>query len=173
MEIFKDFGIQPVLLAAQVVNFVILILLLRKFLYNPILKLLEERKAKIEKAQQDAQELEKQLANLSIKQDQIIKNANNQAETIIKEAKETAATHSEKMIEETKIYSQEIINQAKKTALNERKEVYQKVKADLASTIVKVIEGLVGKIISQKDHQKLLNQAIEGVEHEKGSTKES
>ena len=48
MEFLKDFGVNPILLLAQIVNFTVLLILLKKFFYKPILKVLEERKHKIE-----------------------------------------------------------------------------------------------------------------------------
>ena len=48
MEIIKQFGINPILLAAQVVNFIVLLFIFKKLLYKPILKVLDERKKKIE-----------------------------------------------------------------------------------------------------------------------------
>jgi len=43
MDILNQFGIKPVLLAAQVVNFLALLFILKKFLYQPILKVLKTR----------------------------------------------------------------------------------------------------------------------------------
>jgi len=48
MEILKEFGIQPTLLLAQIVNFLIILFVLKKFFYKPIIKVLDARKKRIE-----------------------------------------------------------------------------------------------------------------------------
>src|SRR3989344_8353758 len=87
MEILKQFGINPVLLAAQVVNFLILLFILKKFLYKPILKVLDERKRKIEESLNNATEIERKLSQTN--------------ETIEKMIGK-AALDAQKMLDETK-----------------------------------------------------------------------
>ena len=59
MDILSQFGVKPILLAAQVVNFLILLFILKKFLYGPILKVLSERRKKIEDSLKNVEEIEK------------------------------------------------------------------------------------------------------------------
>ena len=61
MEIIRNFGIQPVLLLAQIVNFLIILYLLQKFFYKPIVKLLEQRKKRIEESLKNADLIEEKL----------------------------------------------------------------------------------------------------------------
>ncbi len=56
MEILNNFGFEPILFVAQIVNFVIIYLLLKKFLYKPVLKLLKERRDIITKGLKQAEE---------------------------------------------------------------------------------------------------------------------
>jgi F-type H+-transporting ATPase subunit b len=62
MDILHEFGVQPILLLAQIVNFAILFFLLRKFLYGPLLKILEQRRNTIKESLKNAEKIEKQLA---------------------------------------------------------------------------------------------------------------
>jgi len=61
MEVFKNFGIQPTLLFGQIVNFVIILFLLRKFFYGKIVDMLELRRNKIEESLKNAQLIEENL----------------------------------------------------------------------------------------------------------------
>ncbi len=65
MDILNEFGIKPILLAAQVVNFLILLYILKRFLYKPILKVLNERKNKIADSLKNAEEIERKLVEIS------------------------------------------------------------------------------------------------------------
>ena len=89
MEILKNFGIQPILLLAQIVNFTIILFVLKKFFYRPITKVLEDRKKRIEESLKNADEIEARLKKTEGKTAQILEEARAQAQNII------ATTNSE------------------------------------------------------------------------------
>src|SRR4030067_222054 len=72
MEVLEDFGVEPILLLAQVVNFVILLYILKRFLYKPILKVLEERKKRIETSVKQSEDIQKRFDEMSKKQTEIL-----------------------------------------------------------------------------------------------------
>ena len=83
----EKLGIQPVQLLAQVFNFLILIILLRKYLYKPILKMLEERRKKIEEGLKSSEQAKKELDEAEKKKAEIISKAKLEASKIMDEAK--------------------------------------------------------------------------------------
>lgn len=100
-------GINPIYLVGQVVNFIILMWVLKKFIYGPVLKKLEERAKETKKGLETAEKLasqqeeweknqKKQLQKVQEETSAIIAKARNQAkkekEIIVKEAKEEAKT---------------------------------------------------------------------------------
>src|SRR4030043_2475120 len=87
MEIFKSFGIQPALLIAQIVNFLIILILLKKFFYKPITKILEERKKRIEESLKNADLIEERLKKTEEKSAQILDETRKNAQDLIDEAK--------------------------------------------------------------------------------------
>ena len=56
MEILKNLGFDPVMLAAQIVNFLIILYLLKRFLYKPILEMLKKREDSIKEGLKQAEE---------------------------------------------------------------------------------------------------------------------
>ena len=62
MEILENFGVNPVLLAAQIVNFIIVLFILKKFLYKPILDLLKKRQFTIKEGLKQAEATAKEAA---------------------------------------------------------------------------------------------------------------
>src|SRR3990167_10143452 len=90
MQIFESFGIQPTLLLAQIVNFLIILFLLQKFFYKPIIKMLEGRKKRIKESLENADLIEEKLKNTQEKSTQIIKEAQKNAQDLITEAKNRA-----------------------------------------------------------------------------------
>ncbi len=163
MEILNQFGIKPILLAAQVVNFLILLFILKKFLYKPILKVLEERKKKIAESLQNAEEIEKRLAEIGERE----------AEALLKSAKE-----SEKMIKDAGAEGSQIIVDAHKTAeqivnkaveegkllmIQENEKLQQSVRENVADLIFMVVGKVTGKLLTKKDQEKILKESIKDI----------
>jgi F-type H+-transporting ATPase subunit b len=167
MEILKEFGVQPILLLAQVVNFLVLIWLLKRFLYKPVLKVLEERKKQIETSVLKAEEINLRLTEIDSKQNQILKSAHLQASKIIEDAKINAREISEKMITDTKIEAENIILTAAKQAQIENEVAKKRLKNDISALVVKAVSALTGKILDQKDHQKLILESLKESNYEK------
>src|SRR2546426_11611545 len=95
------FGWNPWLFLSQVISFVIVALLLRRFAYKPILAVLEERRRQIEKAQLNAEKIKRQLAEAEQRDAEILTRANAEAQKMIDEARESNAHLAESKQQET------------------------------------------------------------------------
>ena len=87
MEILNNFGFEPILFFAQIVNFLIIYLVLKKFLYKPLLKVLNDRKHKIEEGLKSAEESNRLLKETIDKEQEILKNAQLDAKKLLVDAK--------------------------------------------------------------------------------------
>src|SRR5438067_7740352 len=94
-ETLETFGWNWQLFLSQVISFVIVALLLRRFAYKPILAVLEERRRKIEEGQLNAEKIKKELAEAEKRYQEIIAKADADAQKMIDEARESAAHLSE------------------------------------------------------------------------------
>src|SRR5438093_6463770 len=79
----ETFGWNPWLFFSQVISFVIVALLLRRFAYRPILAVLEERRRRIEEGQINAEKIKKQLAEAQQRYAEILAKANEDAQKMI------------------------------------------------------------------------------------------
>ena len=71
--LLEKLGLEPHILLAQIINFLILIFVLRRFLYKPLIKFLDKRKDIIEKGLNDAQKAKEELSKIqTIKEEKII-----------------------------------------------------------------------------------------------------
>ncbi len=86
----EKLGINWIQFGAQLVNVGILVVVLKKFLFKPILKILESRRDLVEKQQEKEAELEKRLADLGKKEQEIIKKAKVSADDLLKDAQKEA-----------------------------------------------------------------------------------
>jgi len=159
MEALQSLGINWRALVSQVVNFLILLVLLRMFLYKPILNLLEQRKAKIEKGLEDAQVAEQQLHDAQEKSNSIIKQANHKAQSIVAAAEKQAKDVTAKETATAKEKSQQIITSAKKQAEVEKAKAILQAKAAVGTMVALSTE----KIIREKSDADSLDKIISGI----------
>ena len=160
MEIFKDFGIQPILLLAQIINFVILLFLLKRFLYKPILKVLEERKKRIETLLKQAEEIQKKFAQANVEQEKILDTAKLQASKIIENAKEEAKVLSRKLQEETNKEIESTLERAKSALQLEKQKMISEAKGKIVDIVVLVTEKVTAKTLQKAEKEKLVNNAL-------------
>jgi F-type H+-transporting ATPase subunit b len=128
-QLIDTFGINWKILIVQIVNFFILLALLKYLLYGPFVNLIESRRAQIIKGVADAERADSALRDADAKKTDILANASIEAEKIVATARETGKTREaellkegqqkyERMLVEANMKSEEI----KRTALEESKE---------------------------------------------------
>ncbi|MBI2334577.1 F0F1 ATP synthase subunit B [Candidatus Daviesbacteria bacterium] len=163
MEILKDFGINPLLLAAQVVNFFILLFILKRFLYKPVLKVLEERKKRIEESLKQAEEIEKKLQATEEQSEKIIAKSLQQAQKILDETKQAAA----RMLEGAKETSAEIISDAnvKASEIVKIRQVMleQQIREHAGDLIILAFEKIIGKRLTGKEQKEIIEEEMKNI----------
>src|SRR5229473_2105965 len=120
IEMLRDtgdtFGWNPWLFLSQVVSFMIVALLLRRFAYKPILAVLEDRRRKIEEGQLNAEKIRKELAEAEKRYQEIVAKANADAQRMIDEARESSAHVAERKQQEAIAAAEQILAKAKEAA---------------------------------------------------------
>ena len=160
MEIIKEFGIQPVLLLAQIVNFVIILFLLKKFFYKPIIKILEDRKKKIEESLKNAQLIEERLNKTEEKSAQILEEARKNAQILIGDAKKEAdRIAAQATLEARKSVEQTLID-VKVQIEQQRIEMKKQLEKDTLSLVIEVVKKVLGRTLKPQERLDLTNKSI-------------
>lgn len=151
------------LLVAQVVNFLILLFILKKFLYKPILKVLEERKKKIEESLKNAEAIEKRLLEANQEYEKILNEALEESRKILNQSKEVGI----QIMEESKETAAKIIGKATEQALEikktEKVKLEQEVREHLGALIVLAFEKITGKRITKEDQKEIIEREIKNL----------
>lgn len=163
MEILNQFGINPLLLLAQVVNFFLLLFILKKFLYKPILKVLEERKKKIEESLKNAEEIEKRLLEIGQLQEKEIQKATKIGQQIIKDALDSA----NQIYEETKVnaekLSDKLVKQTKLQLQQQEQQLEDSIRAHVADLVFSIVQKVTGKVLTKQDKIKIAEESIKNL----------
>ena len=162
-KILSDFGVQPVYLAAQTVNFIILLLILKRFLYKPILKVLEDRKKTVSDSLVKAEQIEVQLQTTELESALKLSEVSKQAKIILDNASHTADQIITDAHEKAQADIELMIEKSKKSILVEREMMKNEMGDELAGLVLQGIERIVGKVIDHPDHIKIVDQAIQGI----------
>lgn len=163
MNFLSDFGVQPMLLAAQVVNFLVLLFILKKLLYAPILKILEKRKELIVKTIKNAEESERIYQEAGEKADEILANAAEESRKALDETKKMG----DQMLEEYNKMGAEILERANQEALRimegEKERLIQQVRENVGSLVIAVVKKVTGKVLTKEDQKKLFEKEIRNI----------
>ena len=148
----------------MVLSFSIVLFLLVKFAWKPILNALKEREDSIDEALQSAQKAREEMSHLKADNEQIIKEAKQQREKLIREAKETR----EKIVEEAKVEANKeanrIIEKAKTVIQNEKKAAITEIKDQISLISVDIAEKLIKQELSEKNKKDdLINNLLEEI----------
>ena len=149
MEALANLGIDWKLLLAQVVNFGILLFILKRYAYQPMLRLMDERTAKIEKGLLDAEAAQVKLREMEEKEKAVLAEARVEAKKILTETDEAAKKRDAMKMTETEERVTKLLADAEvKMALDQEKMVAQ-AKTELAETVVLAVE----KILKEKSEK--------------------
>lgn len=160
MEILQNFGFEPVLFAAQIVNFLILAFIFKKYLYKPILKVLAERKAKITQSLEDAQKAKDALEEADAKRDEIIKKASTESQKIIEEAKTGAEELKNEILAKSRVDGEKIIKDAREQIDTEMQKAVSEVKSMAIDLSQKVLERALSELFTKGEKEKILKRNI-------------
>ena len=160
-ELIKTFHIDIKLIIAQLVNFAIVLFVLKKYAYGPVLKMMQERTDKIEKGMADAESAGKKILEIAEQEKTVLVEARRQAQEIVTKAEEIAKKNKEEIIVEAKNQSEKILSDSAKKIEQEKNQMLQEVKGQIADLIISATGKVIReKIDSEKDAQ-LIKNAIE------------
>ncbi len=143
MDILNNIGINPIFLLAQVLNFAVLAFLLRTLLYGPITKMLDERRAKIEKSLQDAEAAEKARANAETEKQKILDGARAEAQKIRAEANQQAEQAAAKIRADAQLEAEKIKANALAGLSGERDKMLSELRGQIAALAIAASNKLI------------------------------
>lgn len=143
--IIHVFGIDWKLLAIQIVNFLILLYILKHFLYAPLLRTLDERRALIAKGVNDAETAEKNLKIAEEKGQELIKASAKKADEALSSAMTSAAHLKERAVQEAEVTKATILKAAETEKERIKKQALFEAEAEIAKLAILGAEKILKK----------------------------
>lgn len=161
MEILKNFGFEPGFFVAQIINFLILAFVFKRFMYKPLLKMLKDREQKIKTGIEEANQAHEALEKANLEKDKLIQQASIEAEKIIENTKISAEKIKESMLEESKLASEKILVDAQtqiKSAMEKVEKDAKNLALDLSKTI---LDKVIHEMFTKEEKEKILKRNIQ------------
>jgi F-type H+-transporting ATPase subunit b len=143
-----------------VVNLLILFILLRIFLFKPVLGMIEKRKGVIQSSLSDAEKANTDAKALKTQYENSLKEAKKEGFEIVSEAKDRAQTQYDQIIEKANADASQIVKQATAAAVADRERLLKETQAEIVGVALAAAEKLLGSKVDDEANRDMLNKFL-------------
>lgn len=137
----------------QLLIFIFLVLLLKKFAWKPILDTVNERESSIKNAMSEAEKARNEMASIQESNQKVLKEARAEREALLKEARVTSAEMVALAKTNAQIEANKIIAQAQEAIINEKRTAVNELKNQVAQISLEIAEKIIETELDNKDKQ--------------------
>lgn len=152
----EKLGIEPSLLLAQIINFSIIVVVLTKFLYKPILAMLAKRKKEIEEGLAITERMRVQEEKLGARKERLLSEARKEARVILEDAKKQAKDVEQEIVATAHKEAGEIIEKAKREASATHDALAGDIRKEVVELAAAMAKQLVSSVLSPGDQHTLI-----------------
>lgn len=160
----KTFGLKGWFFAAQVINFFIVIWVLKKYAFGPVQAMLEQRRLRIAEGEEKLKRIEKQLADSEETTAAAIAKANDEAVRLINEAKDGAHAFTEQKSQDAIAQAQQILAKAEAAAKADRERLTTELKGEFGRLVAATTAQVTGKVLTDADQKRINEEALAKVD---------
>ena len=161
MEVQQFVSITPWTMIFQICNLLILAKLLKKFLFKPVQKILNQRQQEIDSSYQKAEEDRNTAEKLKDEYTQRLASARDEADTLVRNAVAEANHRGEAIVDEANQTAAHLKRKAEDEIAQERLKVYDSLKNDISDMAVAIAGKVVGREINAEDQAHLVDDFLQ------------
>ncbi|MCK5032667.1 MAG: F0F1 ATP synthase subunit B [Calditrichia bacterium] len=143
------------------ITFVVLLFLLYKIAWKPILSAIDNREKLIQDSIEQAEKAKKESEELLEKHEKLIRNAEEEAQKIIKENKELAEKSRQELIEHAKEESNKLREKAKLEIEHEKESALQALRSEVVDLTMTATKKLIGDVLDDSKHRGIIENYIQ------------
>jgi F-type H+-transporting ATPase subunit b len=157
----------PGLFIWTILTFLVLVTILAKFAWGPLLKALDARQETIRKSLDDAEQAKRELERLQGESAQIVRQARVEAESIIAQSRGDATRLREEMRQSAKAEAEGIVKNAERQIQLETTRAVQQIRNEAIDLSVMIASKIIQRNISREDNERLIDEALKQMESRK------
>lgn len=162
-DLFTKLGIDWKLLAAQLVNFTILIAILHKLLYRPMLDMFQKRKNTISRSLKEAKKIEEDFKNLERVKDMEMREARVRSKELVNKAAVSAEEQKNRILAETKATSDKLVNEAKGIIRLQKEQMLKDLEKETGNLAALLVEKFFKKNMTKDEQEKIAKDIVKAM----------
>ena len=159
MEILNNFGVQPILFVAQIINFLIIFWLLKKFMFKPVQTLLEKRKSTIEEGLNAAEENKRLVEETEKREKEVLRKAQSEARKLVEDAKTQYDTIIKKSKDDAKEEVETMLKDAKEQIAQEAKLTEKRLVTHVNALAAEMLKASVQDLFTDREQEAIIQTA--------------
>ena len=165
-ELFSNLGINGKLLIAQIVNFVIILFLLKKFVFSKLIQHLEDRRVRIEQGLELTEKAEKEMGRIEASRHRELEKAREEGEIVLAEARSSAASKQKEAFNIVRQEVEKTLQKAKGEAEKEKTDAIKSSKDEINKIAVLMAEKVLSRSITKADQEHAVKEVTDYFEKE-------
>ena len=157
----------PGLFIWTIVTFLVLLTILAKYAWKPLLEALEKRQDTIRKALDEAQQARQELERLNVESAEIIRKARIDADAIISQSRSDGERLREELRQKAKADADTIVRNAERQIQLETGRALQQIRHEAVDLSVAIASKLIGRNLTKEDNARLIEETLNQVETRK------
>lgn len=153
-------GVNGWAILLHVINFLILLFLLQRFLYKPVLAMLDQRASTIRESVEAAERARQESARADQERIEALREARRQAEEIVTRAQQEADRIRQERLAQAQEEAQRIITRAEQEATAEREQAMAELRAQVADLAVMAAGKVIGQNLDSQGNRALVEQFL-------------
>lgn len=141
-------------------NTVVLFLVLKKFLFKPVMKMIQDRQKEIDDMYADADQAKREAADLQTQYQAKLSDAAQTGERMVKEAVERGQQRQDQILQQANAEAEAILQKAHADIAQEKKQAISDAKNEIADLAMEIAGKVVGRSLQDTDQSKLVDQFI-------------
>lgn len=154
----------PGLFIWTILTFLVLVGLLAKFAWRPLLEALEHRQAAIAKSLEDAQRARQELERLQRESAEMMRQARVEADAIVSRSRSDAEALREELKQKSRVEAAAIVKNAEKQIQLETARAIQQIRSETIDLSVAMASKILRRQVSKEDHEGLIEETLKQVE---------
>jgi len=155
----------PGLFIWTIITFLVLLGLLAKFAWRPLLRALDSRQESIRKSLDDARQAKQELERLQQESAQIIRQARVEADGIIGRSREDAERLREDLKQKARAEADAVVKNAERQISLETARALQQIRTEAVDLSVMIASKIIQRNLSKEDNERLIDEALRQVQN--------
>lgn len=154
-------GINGPFLLAQIINFLVIMTLLRMFLYRPVLNMLDQRRERIRESLSAAETARAEAATRTRENEEVLAQARREAQEIVRQAQETARRSQDEILAQARREADAIAQRAQVDVANERQQALAGLREEVGQLSLAIARKTIGaSLVNEQAHARIVDDFL-------------